>query len=105
LPAIAVDPTDGNVYVVYQADAAGTGNSNQLYLERLIKTGTTSGSFPTPEFREEPPQLLSAGDAALPGIAVTTDGTVGVLYDTFDGVKSGVECEEGTEKTRALQPT
>src|SRR2546429_4192168 len=73
----AVDPTSGDVYVVYGNDNAGTGVGNQLLIRRLTddgKGGLTVGAAVT---------VSSAESTALPSVAVTTDGTVGVLYDTF----------------------
>jgi hypothetical protein len=78
----AVDPTTGDVYVVFGRDSAGIGG-NQIYIVRLTDNGAgglTVGS----------PSLVSsaAANAALPSIAILSDGTIGVLYDTFDGVNT-----------------
>lgn len=79
---VAVDPRRGDVYVVYGADRAGTGVGNQLLIRRL--SPDRSGGL----------QIGHAGvvsdapSAALPSVAVTNEGVVGVLYDTFDGMSS-----------------
>jgi hypothetical protein len=84
--AVAVDPSNGDVYVLFERDTRETGSSNQLYLQAF--TENDAGEL-VPAY--ERPQLVSAVTAsvALPSIAVTQDGTVGVLYDTFDGMGSG----------------
>jgi hypothetical protein len=84
--ALAVDPSNGDVYVLFERDTREKGESNQLYLQAL--TENDAGEF-VPAY--ERPQLVSAVTAsvALPSLAVTQDGTVGVLYDTFDGMGSG----------------
>jgi len=77
---VAVDPTTGDVYVVYGADTDGTGaEQNRLFVRRLTPNGT-GGLTVGPRV-----QIGTSTDAALPSVAVTTDGTVGVLYHTFDG--------------------
>jgi hypothetical protein len=77
---VAVDPTTGDVYVVYGADIDGTGTQqNQLFIRRLTNNGA-GGLTVGPRFL-----VSTSTDAALPSVAVTTDGTVGVLYHTFDG--------------------
>ncbi len=78
---VAVDPTNGDVYVVYGRDTTASGNGNQIYLDRYVDNGsgglTQAGGYPK--------TVSSATSAALPSVAVTADGTVGVLYDTDDG--------------------
>ncbi len=76
---VAVDPTNGDVYVVYGEDTAGIGAGNQLIVRRLQDNGSgdlTVGAAST---------LTSASSAALPSIAVASDGRVAVLYDTYGG--------------------
>ncbi|MFL6136310.1 MAG: choice-of-anchor D domain-containing protein [Frankiaceae bacterium] len=78
----AVDPTTGDVYVVYGNRDSGTGN-NRLSLARLQSDSTgnnmnvTATTFVTGQVQ-----------AALPSIAVASNGTIGILYDTFDGFSS-----------------
>lgn len=79
---VAVDPANGDVYVVYGDDTAGTGVGNQLLVRRLQDNGAGGLSIGTAA------TLTSAASAALPSIAVASDGTVGVLYDTYDGLSS-----------------
>ncbi|MDP9120076.1 MAG: hypothetical protein M3O15_01715 [Acidobacteriota bacterium] len=77
--AIAVDPGNGDLYYAFHFSAANT------YTERLsvvritenAQSGVTSSS------------LLPGQPAALPSVAVTESGAVGVLYDTYDGMASG----------------
>lgn len=75
----AVDPRTGDVYVVYGADTSG-GHSNQILIRRV--TGARSGhaSVGRPSF------VTTAHRAALPSVAVNGNGTVGVLYDTCEGM-------------------
>jgi len=72
----AVDPTNGDVYVAYGQDVAG---GNQINIRRL--TGNGSGGLTV----GPAVHVSTSTNAALPSVAVLTDGTVGVLYDTFDG--------------------
>jgi hypothetical protein len=78
----AVDPTTGDVYVVYGNRDSGTGN-NRLSLARLQSDSTgnnmnvTATTFVTGQVQ-----------AALPSVAVANNGTIGILYDTFDGFSS-----------------
>jgi hypothetical protein len=76
---LTVDPTNGDVYLVYGNDNANTGTGNQILIRRLTDNGAgglTIGAAVT---------VSNAASAALPSVAVTADGTIGVLYDTFDG--------------------
>jgi hypothetical protein len=71
----AVDPNNGDVYVAYGQDVSG---GNRIRIRRLTASG---GGL-----RVGPAVNVSASaNTALPSVAVTSDGTVGVLYDTFDG--------------------
>ncbi|HEV8558148.1 MAG TPA: sialidase family protein [Actinophytocola sp.] len=75
----AVDPTNGDVYVAYGQDVSG---GNRLRLRRLTDNGS-GGLTVGPAVN-----VSTSTDAALPSVAVTSDGTIGVLYDTFDGTTS-----------------
>lgn len=77
---LAVDPTNGDVYVAYGNDNAGTGEGNQLLIRRLTDD-KVGGFIVGPAIT-----VSNAASTALPSVAVTADGTVGVLYDTFDGL-------------------
>jgi hypothetical protein len=73
-----VDPTLGDVYYVYGNRDAVTGN-NRFAIRRLqddLAGGLTIGPevFVTDQLQ-----------TAIPSVAVTTNGTVGVFYYTFDG--------------------
>lgn len=83
--AIAVDPVDPNiVYIAFGVDVGGGANTNQIQLVRFNQN--------TPAF-DRPVVLASTGaaanDAALPGVAVTADGSIFVLYTTHDGTSGG----------------
>ena len=79
----AVDPTTGDVYVVYGNRDSGTGN-NRLAIRRLQDNGASLNVGPE-NF------VTGQVQAALPSVAVTKDGTVGVLYTTFDGLSSSLD--------------
>jgi Bacterial Ig-like domain (group 3)/BNR/Asp-box repeat len=72
----AVDPVNGDVYVAYGQDVSG---GNQIKIRRLTDNG--SGGLNVGAAAD----VSSSTDAALPSVAVLSDGTVGVLYDTYDG--------------------
>jgi hypothetical protein len=72
----AVDPRNGDVYVVYGQDAGG---NNQIKIRRLTRNGT-GGLTVGPAHN-----VSTSTNAALPSIAVLPNGTIGVLYDTFVG--------------------
>jgi hypothetical protein len=74
----AVDPTNGDVYYVYGTRDSGTGN-NRLAIRRLQDNGGGGLTIGAENF------ITAQVQAALPSVAVTTNGVVGVLYDTFDG--------------------
>jgi hypothetical protein len=74
----AVDPTNGDVYYVYGNRDSGTGN-NRLAIRRLQDDGVGGLTIGAESF------VTGQVQAALPSVAVTTNGIVGVLYDTFDG--------------------
>ncbi len=81
---VAVDPNNGQVFVVYGVFDSSTG-TDRIAISRLFyslgnvlvagpRVFVNDGLFP----------------AALPAVAVTANSTVGVLYDTFDGMDNGV---------------
>lgn len=80
--AVAVDPASGDVYYVAHARDPHTGQ-NRLALAHLASNrrgivGVAGTSFVTGQVQ-----------AALPAVAVAANGTVGVLYDTYDGMVGG----------------
>ncbi len=75
----AVDPTNGDVYYVYGNRDSVTGN-NRLAIKRLQDDGAGGLTIGAESF------VTGQVQAALPSVAVTTNGVVGVLYDTFDGL-------------------
>jgi hypothetical protein len=76
---LAVDPGNGDVYVTYGSDTRGSGVGNQLLVRRIQAGGSGGVTIGNPT------TLSSATSVAMPSIAVGSDGTVGVLYDTFNG--------------------
>jgi hypothetical protein len=77
---LAVAP-NGDVFLVYGADIPPAGSGDQLLLRRLVTDEDGR------RMSVSPPQVVTnAASAALPSVAVADNGTVGVLYDTFDGV-------------------
>jgi hypothetical protein len=78
---VAVDPRTGDVYVVYGNIDSNTGNQ-RLSIVRLTDDGK-GGLKIGPSF-----YVTGQVDAALPSVAVARDakGSVGVLYDTYDGM-------------------
>ena len=78
----AVDPTTGDLFYVYGNRDSGSGN-NRLSIIRLTSDGMGGLTLGAPVF------VTGQVQAALPSVAVASDGTVGVLYDTYDGIVSG----------------
>jgi len=76
--SLGIDPVRGDVFVVYGNDAAGSGG-NQLFIRRVSDDGTGRMTVGPAS------PVGTAPAAALPAVAVTTGGTVGVLYDSFEG--------------------
>lgn len=76
--SVNVDPTTGDVYIVYGIKDANTGN-NRLAIVRLVSNGTGGLKVSSNNF------MTGQVTAALPSVAVADNGTIGVLYDTFDG--------------------
>ncbi|MEP7105557.1 MAG: Ig-like domain-containing protein [Chloroflexota bacterium] len=72
----AVDPNNGDVYVVYGQDVSG---GNRIMIRRLTANG--SGGLNVGGAAN----VSAQSDTALPSIAILSDGTIGVLYHSFDG--------------------
>jgi len=77
-----VDPNTGDLYYVYGKRDPGTRN-NRLALRRIVSDGGGGVIVGPPSF------VTGQVQAALPSVAVASDGTVGVFYYTFDGFSSG----------------
>jgi len=77
-----VDPTNGNIYYVYGSRDAVTGN-NRLSIARLQDNGAGGVTLLSTNF------VTGQVQAALPSVAINTNGAIGVLYDTFDGFSGG----------------
>jgi hypothetical protein len=80
--SITVDPSNGDVYYVYHNRDNGSGN-NRLEIARLTSDGLGGLMVAGTSF------VTGQVQAALPSVAVTAGGTVGVLYDTYNGPVSG----------------
>jgi hypothetical protein len=74
-----VDPSNGDIYYVYGSRDAATGN-NRLATRRIQDNGGGGVTVGPEHF------VTGQAEAAIPSVAVTSDGTVGVFYYTFDGV-------------------
>jgi len=77
----AVDPSNGDVYYVY-GNRDGSGN-NRISIIRLTDNGMGGLTIGPANF------VTGAVQAALPSVAVTSNGIVGVLYTQYDGMSSG----------------
>ena len=77
----AVDPKTGDLYYVYGNRDAATGN-NRLAIRR-ITTQDSGNVIIGPEHF-----VTGQVQAAIPQVAVTKNGTIGVFYYTFDGFSS-----------------
>jgi len=75
----AVDPNNGDVYYVYGNRDAGTGN-DRLAIRRIQDDGVGGVTVGPENF------VTGQVEAAIPSVAVASNGTVGVFYYTFDGM-------------------
>ncbi len=80
--AAAVDPTNHDVYLVY-GNKDGVTGKNRLAIRRLTDNGTGGLNIGAEHF------VTGQVQAALPSVAVASNGAVGVLYDTYDGNDAG----------------
>jgi hypothetical protein len=89
---VAVDPNNGDVYVVYGARDSVTKN-NRLVLARLVPNGTGGLKIASRKF------VTGQLQAALPSVAVTKNslGSIGVLYT----VSLGLDAASGFPKFSA----
>jgi len=78
--ALGVDPTSGDAYVVYGA-ASAVSADNLLVIRRITSDGA-GGVAVGPALPVTPPEVAAAG---LPAVAVNSEGTVAVMYTSFDG--------------------
>src|SRR4051794_37892196 len=75
----AVDPSNSDVYYVYGNRDSSTDN-NRLAIRRLTDNGSGGLNVGAEVF------VTGQVQAALPSVAVASDGTVGVLFTQFDGL-------------------
>jgi FG-GAP-like repeat len=80
----AVDPSTGDLYYVW--GSADSNLNNGLLIIRIYDNGSGGVSSDTFHFVFAP---TSGMQAALPSVAVTRHGTVGVFYYTYNGMVSG----------------
>jgi uncharacterized repeat protein (TIGR01451 family) len=73
-----VDPNTGDIYYVYGNRDSGTGN-NRLAIRRIQDNGGGGVTVGPESF------VTGQVQAAIPSVAVLSNGTVGVFYYTFDG--------------------
>jgi hypothetical protein len=74
----AVDPNTGDVYYVYGNRDAATGN-DRLAIRRIQDNGGGGVTVGPENF------VTGQVEAAIPSVAVLSNGTVGVFYYTFEG--------------------
>ena len=74
-----VDPNNGDVYYVYGNRDAGTGN-DRLAIRRIQDDGAGGVTVGAENF------VTGQVEAAIPSVAVASNGIVGVFYYTFDGL-------------------
>jgi hypothetical protein len=74
----AGDPGTGDLYYVYGTRDAGTGN-DRLAIRRITDAGGGLVNIGAEQF------VTGQVEAALPSVAVTDNGTLGVFYYTYDG--------------------
>lgn len=74
-----VDPTTGDVYYVYGNRDSGTGN-DRLAIRRIQGNGMGGVTVGAQVF------VTGQVEAALPSVAVASNGIIGVFYYTFDGL-------------------
>jgi hypothetical protein len=77
----AVDPSNGDLYYVYGKKDSSTGK-NRLAIRRLTANGTGGMNIGSERF------VTGQVEAALPSVAVASNGTIGVLYTTSDGLNA-----------------
>jgi uncharacterized repeat protein (TIGR01451 family) len=79
----AVDPNNGDVYYVYGSRDSGTGN-DRLAIRRIQDDGVGGVTVGPENF------VTGQAEAAIPSVAVLSNGTVGVFFYTFDGLSGGI---------------
>jgi len=78
----AVDPNNGDLYYVFGNRDPAT-NNNRLSVRRITDAGGGLVAVGAASF------VTGQVEAALPSVAVTDNGIVGVFYYTYDGMSGG----------------
>jgi hypothetical protein len=78
----AADPHSGDLFYVYGRRDPATGN-NRLAIRRIVDGGVGDVIIGPERF------ITGQVQAAIPSVAVTEGGTVGIFYYTFDGFSGG----------------
>jgi FG-GAP-like repeat len=78
--AITVDPNNANHVVVAYGNAPGAIGSGQLQL--IVSESTNGGESWNQKFATAP--IAGGIKSALPGLAITDNGTIGMLYASYD---------------------
>ena len=89
LDQVAVDPANGAIFVVYGVFDQ-TIQGNRIAIRKL--TYQKCNEFSACDVLVSGPEVFvddGQSPAALPAVAVAANGTVGVLYDTFEGMIGG----------------
>ena len=86
----AVNPTTGDVFVVFGDDNGAGGNEIRIQHVGFTGPAPTTAVAVGPSHRVSLPPAVTGASAALPSVAVAPDGTIGVLYTQFDGTFSSV---------------
>jgi hypothetical protein len=82
----AVDPSTSDLYYVW--GNRNTFGTNDLWITRVYNCGIDTVCTDLPKIVNN--DILVAGrDAALPSVAVTSHGTIGVFFYTYDGIVFG----------------
>lgn len=78
---LAVDPNNGDVYVVYGNKDTSTG-IDRLSIMRLTSDGSGGLKFVSTHY------VVGQAETALPSVAIAQNskGTIGVLYTNYDGI-------------------
>jgi hypothetical protein len=80
----AVDPSTGDVYVVYGYGDTAVPGANNLAIRRVVDNGAGGVTVGAQNIITAAP-----ANCAIPSVAVTNHGTIGVFYYCYNGIVSG----------------